>query len=62
MFAADPQIAGLADRFGGWLGSVIGIAVKLRLDDEQAVEFVLIEAGQRQIEPGGLQIAKFKPQ
>ena len=62
MLAADPQIAGPADRFGRRLRRIIGIAVQLGLDDEQPVEFVLIETGQRQIESGGLQVAEFKPQ
>ena len=61
MLAADPEIAGLADRFGGWLGSFIWIGVHVTLGDKQPVELVLIEASQRQIEAGGLQIAKFKP-
>ena len=62
MLTADPQIAGLADRFGRWLGSFIWIGVEVTLDNKQPVELVLIEAGQRQIESGGLQIAEFKPQ
>ncbi|MGA7452834.1 MAG: hypothetical protein WBW73_16680 [Rhodoplanes sp.] len=61
MIAADSQIAGFADRFGGWLGSFIWIGVEVTLDNKQPVELVLIEASQRQIESGGLQVAKFKP-
>ena len=62
MLAADPQIAGAADRIGRRLRSFIGIAITAGFDDQQPVEFILIEAGQRQIEPGGLQIAELKPQ
>ena len=62
MLAADPQIAGLADRFGGWFGSFIGIGAQVTFDHKQPVELILIEAGQRQIEAGGLQVAKFKPE
>ena len=58
MLAADPQVAGFADRFGGWLGSFIWIGVQVTLDNKQPVELILIEAGQRQIEAGGLQVAK----
>jgi hypothetical protein len=61
MLAANPQIAGPADRLGGWLRSFIGIGVQVTLDNKQLVEFVLIEAGQRQIKPRGLQIAELKP-
>ena len=52
MLAADPQIAGTADRIGRRLGRVIGIAFAVGFDDQQPIELVLIEAGQRQIEPG----------
>ena len=62
MLAADPQIAGLADRISRRLGGIIGIAAHVVLDHKQPVEFVLIKPGQRQIESGGLQIAEFKPQ
>ena len=62
MLAADPQIAGTADWIGRRLGSFIGVTIQLGLGDKQPVEFVLIEAGQREIEAGGLQVAKFEPQ
>ena len=54
MLAADPQIAAPADEFGGRFRSFIGISVQVTLDNKQPVEFVLIKAGQRQIEAGSL--------
>jgi hypothetical protein len=59
----SPQIhrsAGLADRFGGWFGSFIWIGVQVTLDNKQPVELILIEAGQCQIEAGGLQNSLFQ--
>ena len=61
VLAADPEIAGPADRIGRRLGRFVGIAVQLVLDDQQPVELGLIEAGQRQIESGSLQVANLKP-
>ena len=62
MLAADPQIAGLADRFDGWFGSFIRIGVQVTLDNKQPVELVLIEPGQRQIKAGGPQVPELQPQ
>ena len=61
----SPQIhrsPGLLIGFGRRLRRIIGIAIRVGLDDKQPVELVLIETGQRQIESGGLQIAEFKPE
>jgi len=59
---SDPQIAGTADRPGRRLRRIVGIAAHIKIDDEQTVEFVLIETGERQVESSFAQITKFKPQ
>ena len=46
MLAADPQVAGFADRFGGRLGRIIRVPIEIGADLQQFVELVLIEAGQ----------------
>ena len=62
MLAADPEIAGLADRISRGLRCILGITIAVGLNDEQPVEFILIEAGQRQIESSLAQVAELKPQ
>ena len=57
MLAADPQIAGTTDRIGRWRGCIIGITVHIAINDSSR----LSSSCKRQIEPGGLQIAKFEP-
>ncbi|MBM3530572.1 MAG: hypothetical protein FJX62_21020, partial [Alphaproteobacteria bacterium] len=62
MITADPQIAGAADRLLWRFGRVIEIAVGVGVDQQQFVELVGIEAGQRQVEACVTQITKFEPQ
>ena len=54
-----PDIAGHRDRIGGGSGASSG---KDRRRRRAAVDLGQIEAGQRQIEAGRLQVAKLKPQ
>ena len=44
VLAADPQIAGAADRIGGWLRHLIRVIDRLELHGQQPVEFGVVEA------------------
>ncbi len=50
VLAADPQIAGAADRIGRRLGRLVGVVVRLELHGQQPVEFGVIEAEQIEVE------------
>ena len=67
VLATDPHIARLGDGLGLHLGGLVGIgqALDRRLflsQAEQAVEFVLVKAGQLQVEVQVLQVLEFQGQ
>ena len=59
MLAADPEIAGTADRIGRRLGRFVGSAVSSSSAGQQPIEFGIVEAEQVEIEGFVLQRRQF---